>query len=250
MTPAAAANAHADALAELARRGLEAGHLPQVGGDPPQLTVTVDLDSLLGPPAASGEVGGAGPPDPQACQRLACDAAVTRVLVTRPAHRHHRPPARPRGHPPPQPEPERDPRADRPAVGRHGPAPPGPGWGAHPAAGGRPDQPGRPNRPTQRPGRPRRRLRLPRLRPPPSLVRSPPSTPLAAWRPHRPGQPRPGVPSPPPRRPRRRLATGPPPRRPPHRHPTPPTTSRRPTTPQCRLNRPAGELHAPSTAEQ
>ena len=38
----------ADALAELARRTLEAGQLPQTGGVRPQLTVTVDLDSLLG----------------------------------------------------------------------------------------------------------------------------------------------------------------------------------------------------------
>ena len=39
----------ADALAELARRTLEAGRLPQTGGVRPQLLVTVDLDSLLGP---------------------------------------------------------------------------------------------------------------------------------------------------------------------------------------------------------
>jgi hypothetical protein len=73
----------ADALAELARHALEAGHLPQVGGVRPQLTVIVDLDSLLGRhDAVGGEVGGPGPLDPQACQRLACDSAVTRVLVT------------------------------------------------------------------------------------------------------------------------------------------------------------------------
>jgi HNH endonuclease len=50
---------------------------------PPQLTVTVDLDSLLGPGGLGGEVGGAEPLDPEACRRLACDGAVTRVLVTR-----------------------------------------------------------------------------------------------------------------------------------------------------------------------
>src|SRR5918993_4550107 len=79
---------HADALAELARRHLEGGRLPQTGGVRPQLTVTVDLDSLLGRPnAVGGEVGWAGPLDPEACRRLACDGAVTRVLVTRqPSH--------------------------------------------------------------------------------------------------------------------------------------------------------------------
>jgi hypothetical protein len=80
----------ADALTELARRALEIGRLPQTGGVRPQLTVTVDLDSLLDRPGAvGGEVGWAGQLDPEACRRLACDGAVTRVLVSRhPDHRH------------------------------------------------------------------------------------------------------------------------------------------------------------------
>jgi HNH endonuclease len=49
----------------------------------PQLLVTVDLDSLLGPGGVGGETGGPVPLDPEACRRLACDGAVTRVLVTR-----------------------------------------------------------------------------------------------------------------------------------------------------------------------
>jgi hypothetical protein len=74
----------ADALTELARRQLEGGRLPQTGGVRPQLLVTVDLDSLLGRPGAIGGDGGwTGPLDPEACRRLACDAAVTRVLVSR-----------------------------------------------------------------------------------------------------------------------------------------------------------------------
>jgi Domain of unknown function (DUF222) len=74
----------ADARTELARRALEAGQLPQTGGVRPQLTVTVDLDSLLGHQhAVSGEAGWAGPLSPEACRRLACDSAVTRVVVTR-----------------------------------------------------------------------------------------------------------------------------------------------------------------------
>jgi Domain of unknown function (DUF222) len=52
----------ADALAELARRQLEGGRLPQSGGVRPQLTVLVDLDSLVGRAGAvGGEVGWAGP---------------------------------------------------------------------------------------------------------------------------------------------------------------------------------------------
>ena len=82
----------ADALAELARRSLEGGRLPQTGGVRPQLTVTVDLDSLVGRPGSlGGEVGGVGPLDPEACRRLACDGALTRVLVTREPRGHRHP---------------------------------------------------------------------------------------------------------------------------------------------------------------
>src|SRR5215218_5042215 len=85
----------ADALTELARRALEGGRLPQTGGVRPQLTVLVDLDSLVGHPG-TGSLGGdtaCGPLDPEACRRLACDGAVTRVLVTRHSrlHGHHDP---------------------------------------------------------------------------------------------------------------------------------------------------------------
>jgi len=74
----------ADALTELARRALEGGQLPQAGGVRPQLLVTVDLHSLAGHPGAiGGDLGWAGPLDPQGCRRLACDGTVTRVMVTR-----------------------------------------------------------------------------------------------------------------------------------------------------------------------
>ena len=171
----------ADALAELARRTLEAGRLPQTGGVRPQLTVTVDLDSLLGPGGLGGETGGAGPLDPEACRRLACDGAVTRVLVTRHPTNHH-------------------PGTDGGLAARLRAAaallPPALGACPDPAAGGRPGQPGRDRRPTRRPGRPRRRLCGGRLRPAPGLVRGPSSAPLAPWRPHRPREPGPGVPGP------------------------------------------------------
>jgi hypothetical protein len=77
---------HADALAELARRAVEAGGLPQTGGVRPQLTVTVDLESLLGHPAGvtvGGDLGELGWLDPEGCRRLACDSAVTRVVIRR-----------------------------------------------------------------------------------------------------------------------------------------------------------------------
>jgi Domain of unknown function (DUF222)/HNH endonuclease len=74
---------NADALAELARRSLEAGSLPLSGGVRPQLLVTVDLDSLLGQPGPGGELGWTGSLGAEACRRIACDGALTRVLVTR-----------------------------------------------------------------------------------------------------------------------------------------------------------------------
>ena len=80
----------ADALTELARRQLEGGRLPKTGGVRPQLSVIVDLPSLQGPEGLAGrlgrlggDIGWAGPLDPEACRRLACDATLTRVLVSR-----------------------------------------------------------------------------------------------------------------------------------------------------------------------
>jgi hypothetical protein len=75
---------NADALTELARRGLEAGRLPRTGGVRPQLLVTVDLATLLGQPGSlGGELGWTGSVGAEATRRLACDATLTRVLVTR-----------------------------------------------------------------------------------------------------------------------------------------------------------------------
>jgi hypothetical protein len=77
----------ADALTELARRQLEGGGLPKAGGVRPQLLVTVDLDSLLGGSGSlAGETSWAGLLAPEACRRLACDGAVTRVVVSRHPH--------------------------------------------------------------------------------------------------------------------------------------------------------------------
>jgi hypothetical protein len=174
----------ADALTELARRHLEGGRLPQSGGVRPQLLVTVDLDSLLGPGGLGGESGGAWPLDPEACRRLACDGAVTRVLVTR-----H----------------QSDPTHDgsggdgslaarlRVAATRL-PA----------ALGGAPTQPlevGRASRVVSAAQRAALTVRdrgcaFPELRPPPGLVRRAPSGPLAAWRSHRPPEPGLVVPGP------------------------------------------------------
>jgi len=82
-----AAQRRADALTELARRNLEGGRLPQAGGVRPQVTVTVDLASLLGHPDLPGAEGDwVGPLPAETARRLACDAALTRAVVTRHGH--------------------------------------------------------------------------------------------------------------------------------------------------------------------
>ena len=150
----------ADALTELARRALEAGQLPQTGGVRPQLSVLVDLDSLLDHPGAiGGEAGAVGPLAPEACRRLACDGAVTRVLVSRKPSGRHAPTTTCAG------------TTGWPSGCRQ----PWPGcrrsWAAPPVSPGcGPDQPGRHPRPTQRPRGPGRRLCLPRLPAAPFLV--------------------------------------------------------------------------------
>jgi Domain of unknown function (DUF222)/HNH endonuclease len=117
----------ADALTELARRALEGGRLPKTGGVRPQLTVTVELDSLLGRPGAvGGQIGWVGPLAPEGCRRLACDGAVTRVLVTRQATGPDTPLDHLSGHPHPQASGHHghdDPR------GRQGHGDPGGPWG-------------------------------------------------------------------------------------------------------------------------
>ena len=72
----------ADAMAELARRGLDSGDLPLVGGQRPHVTVMVDiatLQGLDGGPPARFDYGGAV--CTETARMLACDAAVTRVVM-------------------------------------------------------------------------------------------------------------------------------------------------------------------------
>ena len=176
----------ADALTELARRPLEGGQLPQTGGVRPQLTVVVDLDSLLGrQPVLGGEPGWVGPLAPEACRRLACDGALTRVLVSRhqPGHQHagHRHDQHPADYQPGDQHPGQIPNHGSGAQARPvawEPSEDGRLAGRlrmamallPPILGGAPSQPlewagpaGSSPRPTQRPGRPRPRLCLPRL---------------------------------------------------------------------------------------
>jgi uncharacterized protein DUF222 len=146
----------ADALAELARRALEGGRLPQVGGVRPQLLVTVDLDSLLGrPEGLGGELGWVEPLDPEGCRRLACDGALTRVMVSRQPHHQPDPDGGPGAA---DPDPALDHDASAPAGLQQrlraamAVLPPVLGGAPRPAPGPGPSDPGRPAPPTRRPG--------------------------------------------------------------------------------------------------
>jgi hypothetical protein len=80
------AQRRADALGELTDRALQGGGLPQQGGLRPQVTVTVDLDSLLARHGVGGAGAWGGTLSPEAVRRLSCDAIVTRAVVRRYPH--------------------------------------------------------------------------------------------------------------------------------------------------------------------
>lgn len=77
------ARRRADALVGLLGVALNAGQLPEHGGVKPHLTVTVTLSALVGeagqPPA---QTGWGLPLPPSVLGRIACDATVTRVVLS------------------------------------------------------------------------------------------------------------------------------------------------------------------------
>lgn len=74
----------ADALTELAMRYLDSSDRPTVAGERPHLTVTVSVDSLDGR-TGMGELDHAGLVHPGMPRRLACDASLTRVVLSGPS---------------------------------------------------------------------------------------------------------------------------------------------------------------------
>jgi hypothetical protein len=72
----------ADALAELANQRLDAGVLPGRGGQRPHVQVTTSLETLRGLSGSpAGEMEFTLPISALTVQRLACDSAVTRVVL-------------------------------------------------------------------------------------------------------------------------------------------------------------------------
>jgi hypothetical protein len=71
----------ADALGEICRRWLDSTERPQLRGERPHVTVTVDLQTLGGRAGGRSDFEHVGPVPPETVRRLACDAAFTRVLT-------------------------------------------------------------------------------------------------------------------------------------------------------------------------
>jgi hypothetical protein len=66
---------------ELARQQLDGGRLPAVGGQRPHLTLTAELASLSGDSGEPGVLEGGQPLGLAAVRRIACDAALSTVLL-------------------------------------------------------------------------------------------------------------------------------------------------------------------------
>jgi hypothetical protein len=71
----------ADAMADLARRQLDGGKLPEVGGQKPHLMVTVDMATLAKAPGSpAAELEWAQPIPAETARRIACDCSITPIL--------------------------------------------------------------------------------------------------------------------------------------------------------------------------
>jgi hypothetical protein len=70
-----------DALGEIARQWLDHRDRPEVAGERPHLTVTLDLDALEGRTGRRCDLDEGGSISPSAARRVACDASVARVIT-------------------------------------------------------------------------------------------------------------------------------------------------------------------------
>jgi hypothetical protein len=71
----------ADAMVDLARRQLDGGQLPEVGGQKPHLMVTVEMATLAKQPGApAAELEWAQPIPAATARRIACDCSITPVF--------------------------------------------------------------------------------------------------------------------------------------------------------------------------
>jgi hypothetical protein len=77
----------ADALVDIARRQLDGGRLPEVGGQKPHLVVTVPMATLAKQPGSpAAELEWAQPIPAESARRLACDCSRTPVFLGAESH--------------------------------------------------------------------------------------------------------------------------------------------------------------------
>src|SRR5216684_4061020 len=77
----------ADAWVDLARRQLDGGLLPEVGGQKPHLMVTLDVSTLTKEPGSrAAELEWAQPIPGETARRLACDCTITPILCGAESH--------------------------------------------------------------------------------------------------------------------------------------------------------------------
>jgi hypothetical protein len=79
------AQRRADALGEICRQWLDLADRPNVGGEKPHVTVTVDADALRDDGVGKSELDHVGPVHPEVARRLACDASIRRVVMAGPS---------------------------------------------------------------------------------------------------------------------------------------------------------------------
>jgi len=78
------AQRRADALVEIAGRCLDSGQLPLRGGQRPHISITATLETLRGDPGApAAELDWGFPISASALRRLACDADLTPILLSK-----------------------------------------------------------------------------------------------------------------------------------------------------------------------
>src|SRR6266852_6468701 len=82
-----AAERRADAAVDMARRQLDGGQLPEVGGQKPHLMVTLDVSTLTKEPGSrAAELEWASPIPAETARRLACDCTITPILCGAESH--------------------------------------------------------------------------------------------------------------------------------------------------------------------
>jgi hypothetical protein len=79
------AQRRADAFGEICRQWLDRPDRPNVAGERPHLSVTIDLDALRRPVGGQAMLDGGPSVSAETARRLACDASVTRVITRGPS---------------------------------------------------------------------------------------------------------------------------------------------------------------------